>query len=104
MSSSSTTSRDQRRTDAHFYAESGIANAAFFAKHVGRVGNLRPIVNRPGRSEPNAISFPNQSATPSSSQRSTPMRTDSRELLAVGIFGNYSRLGDRIESLLRRKR
>jgi uncharacterized protein (TIGR03435 family) len=38
-----------------------------------------------------------------------PMRTDSRELLAVGIFGgksrgSKSRLGDRIEMLLRRGR
>jgi uncharacterized protein (TIGR03435 family) len=32
------------------------------------------------------------------------MRTESRELLAVGIFGNKSRLGDRIEMLLRRGR
>jgi len=32
------------------------------------------------------------------------MRTDSRELLAVGIFGNKSRIGDRIEVLLRRGR
>ena len=32
------------------------------------------------------------------------MRTESRELLAVGIFGNKSRLGDRIEVLLRRGR
>ncbi len=32
------------------------------------------------------------------------MRTESRELLAVGIFGNKSRLGDRIEALLRRGR
>jgi uncharacterized protein (TIGR03435 family) len=32
------------------------------------------------------------------------MRTKSRELLAVGIFGNKSRLGDRIEMLLRRGR
>src|SRR5580704_14662931 len=32
------------------------------------------------------------------------MRTESRELLAVGIFGSKSRLGDRIESLLRRGR
>jgi hypothetical protein len=32
------------------------------------------------------------------------MRTESRELLAVGIFGNTSRFGDRIEMLLRRGR
>jgi len=32
------------------------------------------------------------------------MRTESRELLAVGIFGGKSRLGDRIEILLRRGR
>jgi len=32
------------------------------------------------------------------------MRTESRELLAVGIFGSRSRLGDRIEMLLRRGR
>jgi uncharacterized protein (TIGR03435 family) len=32
------------------------------------------------------------------------MRTESRELLAVGIFGSKSRLGDRIEMLLRRGR
>jgi uncharacterized protein (TIGR03435 family) len=32
------------------------------------------------------------------------MRTESRELLAVGIFGNKSRIGDRIETLLRRGR
>jgi uncharacterized protein (TIGR03435 family) len=32
------------------------------------------------------------------------MRTESRELLAVGIFGGKSRLGDRIEVLLRRGR
>jgi|SRR5579863_981339 len=32
------------------------------------------------------------------------MRTESRELLAVGIFGNKSRIGDRIEILLRRGR
>jgi uncharacterized protein (TIGR03435 family) len=32
------------------------------------------------------------------------MRTDSRELLAVGIFGGNSRLGDRIEMLLCRGR
>jgi Protein of unknown function (DUF3738) len=32
------------------------------------------------------------------------MRTDSRELLAVGIFGGKSRLGDRIEFLLKRGR
>jgi hypothetical protein len=32
------------------------------------------------------------------------MRTDSRELLAVGIFGGGSRLRDRIEILLRRDR
>jgi uncharacterized protein (TIGR03435 family) len=32
------------------------------------------------------------------------MRTDSRELLAVGIFGGNSRVGDRIETLLRRGR
>ncbi len=32
------------------------------------------------------------------------MRTDSRELLAVGIFGGKSRTGDRIEMLLRRGR
>jgi uncharacterized protein (TIGR03435 family) len=32
------------------------------------------------------------------------MRIESRELLAVGIFGNKSRLGDRIETLLRRGR
>jgi uncharacterized protein (TIGR03435 family) len=32
------------------------------------------------------------------------MRTDSRELLAVGMFGNRSRLGERIEMLLRRGR
>ncbi len=32
------------------------------------------------------------------------MRTESKELLAVGIFGNKSRLGDRIEMLLRRGR
>jgi hypothetical protein len=30
------------------------------------------------------------------------MRTKSRELLAVGIFGSKSRVGDRIETLLRR--
>jgi uncharacterized protein (TIGR03435 family) len=32
------------------------------------------------------------------------MRTESRELLAVGIFGGKSRIGDRIETLLRRGR
>lgn len=32
------------------------------------------------------------------------MRIDSRELLAVGIFGGRSRLGDRVEMLLRRSR
>jgi uncharacterized protein (TIGR03435 family) len=32
------------------------------------------------------------------------MRTDSREMLAVGIFGRKSRIGDRIEMLLRRGR
>jgi uncharacterized protein (TIGR03435 family) len=32
------------------------------------------------------------------------MRTESRELLAVGIFGSKSRFGDRIEVLLRRGR
>jgi uncharacterized protein (TIGR03435 family) len=32
------------------------------------------------------------------------MRTESRELLAVGIFGNKSCIGDRIEALLRRGR
>jgi uncharacterized protein (TIGR03435 family) len=32
------------------------------------------------------------------------MRTESRELLAVGIFGSKSRIGDRIETLLRRGR
>jgi uncharacterized protein (TIGR03435 family) len=32
------------------------------------------------------------------------MRTESRELLAVGIFGGKSRLGERIEMLLRRGR
>jgi uncharacterized protein (TIGR03435 family) len=32
------------------------------------------------------------------------MRTESRELLAVGIFGSRSRIGDRIEMLLRRGR
>lgn len=32
------------------------------------------------------------------------MRTESRELLAVGIFGGGSRIGDRIETLLRRGR
>jgi uncharacterized protein (TIGR03435 family) len=32
------------------------------------------------------------------------MRTDSREVLAVGVFGGGSRLGDRIEMLLRRGR
>jgi uncharacterized protein (TIGR03435 family) len=32
------------------------------------------------------------------------MRTESRELLAVGIFGSKSRFGDRIEILLRRGR
>jgi hypothetical protein len=32
------------------------------------------------------------------------MRTESRELLAVGIFGGKSRVGDRIEILLRRGR
>lgn len=32
------------------------------------------------------------------------MRTKSRELLAVGIFGDKSRIGDRIEMLLRRGR
>ena len=32
------------------------------------------------------------------------MRTDARELLAVGIFGSRSRLGNRIEMLLRRGR
>jgi len=32
------------------------------------------------------------------------MRTESRELLAVGILGSKSRLGDRIETLLRRGR
>jgi hypothetical protein len=32
------------------------------------------------------------------------MRTESRELLAVGIFGGKSRIGDRIELLLRRGR
>jgi uncharacterized protein (TIGR03435 family) len=34
----------------------------------------------------------------------SPVRTESRELLAVGIFGCKSRLGDRIEILLRRGR
>src|ERR1700685_704264 len=33
-----------------------------------------------------------------------PMGTRSRELLAVGIFGSKSRIGDRIEMLLRRSR
>jgi hypothetical protein len=32
------------------------------------------------------------------------MRTDSRELLAVGALGRSSRIGDRIEMLLRRDR
>src|SRR5580658_7929754 len=32
------------------------------------------------------------------------MRTESRELLAVGIFGGKSSIGDRIEMLLRRGR
>lgn len=32
------------------------------------------------------------------------MRTESRELLAVGVFGSKSRIGDRIEVLLRRGR
>jgi bla regulator protein BlaR1 len=32
------------------------------------------------------------------------MRTESRELLAVGVFGGKSRIGDRIEMLLRRGR
>jgi uncharacterized protein (TIGR03435 family) len=32
------------------------------------------------------------------------MRIDSRELLAVGVFGSKSRIGERIESLLRRGR
>jgi bla regulator protein BlaR1 len=32
------------------------------------------------------------------------MRTESKEMLAVGIFGNKSRLGDRVEMLLRRGR
>ena len=32
------------------------------------------------------------------------MRTESRELLAVGIFGSKSRLGERIETLVRRGR
>jgi hypothetical protein len=32
------------------------------------------------------------------------MRTESRDLLAVGIFGSSSRLGDRIEMLLRHGR
>jgi uncharacterized protein (TIGR03435 family) len=32
------------------------------------------------------------------------MRTESREMLAVGIFGSKSRIGDRIEMLLRRGR
>jgi uncharacterized protein (TIGR03435 family) len=32
------------------------------------------------------------------------MRTESRELLAVGIFGSHSRIGDRIEILLRHGR
>ncbi len=36
--------------------------------------------------------------------RTSPMRTDTRELLAVGIFGSKSCLGDRIEMLLRRGR
>jgi uncharacterized protein (TIGR03435 family) len=31
------------------------------------------------------------------------MRTDAREILAVGIFGNRSRIGDRIERLVERK-
>jgi hypothetical protein len=30
------------------------------------------------------------------------MRTELREILAVGIYGGKSRLGDRIEMLLRR--
>jgi uncharacterized protein (TIGR03435 family) len=34
----------------------------------------------------------------------SPVRIDSRELLAVGIFGSKSRIGDRIEMLLRRGR
>src|SRR6202035_5099567 len=33
-----------------------------------------------------------------------PMRTESRELLAVGVFGGKSLIGDRIEMLLRRGR
>jgi uncharacterized protein (TIGR03435 family) len=37
-------------------------------------------------------------------QRTSPMRSGSRELLAVGIFGTGSKLGDRIEMLLRRGR
>jgi uncharacterized protein (TIGR03435 family) len=36
--------------------------------------------------------------------RKNPMRTDSRELLAVGVLGNKSKIGDRIEILLRRSR
>lgn len=32
------------------------------------------------------------------------MRTDAREMLAVGIFGTRSRIGDRVEMLLRRGR
>src|ERR1035438_8520973 len=34
----------------------------------------------------------------------SPMRIDSREILAVGIFGGKSRIGDRIETLLRHGR
>src|ERR1700721_2160015 len=33
-----------------------------------------------------------------------PMRTEARELLAVGVFGGKSLIGDRIEMLLRRGR
>src|SRR5580692_8038874 len=36
--------------------------------------------------------------------RRSPMPTESRELLAVGILGSGSKLGDRIEILLRRGR
>src|SRR5712692_1410896 len=37
-------------------------------------------------------------------QRTSPVRSASRELLAVGLFGKSSQLGDRIEVLLRRGR
>src|SRR5271165_4326089 len=34
----------------------------------------------------------------------SPMRIDSRELLAAGVLGDDSRIGERIEALLRRGR